>query len=122
MYKILNKTFCFDIDGVICSTKKNNYKNSKPNKKVISIINKLYINNKIIIFTARYMGRSKNNPIEAERLAKKFTNFQLKKWGVKYDKVFFGKPSYDYIIDDKSIYMKKFVDAKLIKELNRSIF
>ena len=52
------KTFCFDLDGVICKTKKNNYKSAKPIKKIITLINKLYIKNKIIIFTARYMGRS----------------------------------------------------------------
>ena len=27
--------------------------------------------------------------------------------GVNYHKIFFSKPSYDYIIDDKSIYAKK---------------
>ena len=36
------KVICFDIDGVICITHKSNYKNSKPNVKVIKIINKLY--------------------------------------------------------------------------------
>ena len=37
------KTFCFDLDGVICKTKKNNYKSAKPIKKIITLINKLYI-------------------------------------------------------------------------------
>jgi len=35
------KKFCFDIDGVICRTIKSNYKSSKPNHKVIKVINKL---------------------------------------------------------------------------------
>ena len=38
----MKKKFCFDLDGVICTTYKNNYKNSKPKKKVINTINKLY--------------------------------------------------------------------------------
>ena len=30
----------------------------------------------------------------------------IKKWGVKYHKLIMGKPSYDLIIDDKSIFFK----------------
>ena len=56
------KTYCFDIDGVICFTKKNYYHNSKPNKKVIKKINQIYEGgNKVIIFTARFMSRSNEN-------------------------------------------------------------
>ena len=36
------KKFCFDLDGVICSTRNNNYKQSKPKKDVIKTINQLY--------------------------------------------------------------------------------
>ena len=49
-------TFCFDIDNTICKTLGSNYKNSKPKKKVINKINKLYDNGHIIkIYSARYM-------------------------------------------------------------------
>ena len=34
---------CFDIDGVICRTKKNNYRSSKPIKKAIKKINQYTI-------------------------------------------------------------------------------
>ena len=62
MKKNYKKILCFDIDGVICKTKKSNYKNSIPIKKNINIINKLYDKNFYIkIFTARYMGRFKQN-------------------------------------------------------------
>ena len=54
MYK--KKIFCFDIDGVICKTKKKNYFKSKPNKKVIEIINQLYKKNKIVIFYSKIYG------------------------------------------------------------------
>ena len=44
------KVLAFDIDGVICHTLGSDYKNSKPNKKVIEKINHLYDEgNKIII-------------------------------------------------------------------------
>ena len=53
---------CFDLDNVICITKKNDYKNSKPLTRNIKIINQLYEkNNHIKIFTARFMGRSNQN-------------------------------------------------------------
>ena len=61
------KTFCFDLDGVICKTQKNNYKSAKPIKKIVSLINKLYQKNKIIIFTARYMGRSGESATKAKK-------------------------------------------------------
>ena len=36
------KIICFDLDGVICETKKNHYEKSIPNKKIIKSINNLY--------------------------------------------------------------------------------
>ena len=45
-----------------------------------------------------------------------FTKKQLKKWGVKYHKLIMGKPSYDLIIDDKSIFFKKKWNNLLLKK------
>ena len=101
------KKFCFDLDGVICFTKNNNYKQSIPKKNVIKMINQLYEKNFILIYTARYMGRSNENSKLANQKGYKFTLNQLKKWGLKYDKLKIGKPSYDVIIDDKSFDFKK---------------
>jgi hypothetical protein len=98
---------CFDIDGVICSVNKKDYKFSSPIKKNINYINKLYREYFIIFFTARHMGRNNDNKKLAMQGAKKLTLFQLNKWGVKYDKIYFGKPSYDIFIDDKSLFYKK---------------
>lgn len=98
------KLYCFDLDGVICKTKKNFYTNSKPIKPVINLINKLYEqNNYILIFTSRFMGRSNENVRLANRKGYKFTKKQLNNWGLKYHRLKLGKPSYDIIIDDKSI-------------------
>ena len=102
------KTICFDLDGVICKTKKNYYTKSKPIKKNIKKINELFERGyKIKIFTARYMGRSKENPILAKKKGYYQTLKQLKKWNVKFNKLIFGKPSYDLFIDDKSMFYKK---------------
>ncbi len=101
------KKFCFDIDGVICSTRKSDYFKSKPKRKVINMINTLYENNYIIIFTARYMGRNNQNSQKAKKQGYKKTFNQLSKWGLKFHKLKFGKPSYDVFVDDKNFSHKK---------------
>ena len=53
------------------------------------------------------MGRYNNNRLLAERKIKKLTLNHLKKWGLKYHKIYFGKPSFDLVIDDKAIFLKK---------------
>lgn len=101
--KLKNKIICFDLDNVICVTDiKKNYKRSLPIKSAIKKINSLKKDNKIIIFTARGMGRYKENKKKIFNNLNKLTRNQLKKWGVKYDRLIFGKPSYDLIVDDKS--------------------
>ncbi len=114
------KKLCFDIDGVICSlSRNNNYLSSKPIKKNINLINFLYKKNyNIILFTSRFMGRNNDNSNKANKMGFQFTKKQLKKWGVKYHKLIMGKPSYDLIIDDKSIFFKKNWNKLLLKKLN----
>ena len=102
------KIICFDIDGVICKTKSNHYNKSSPHKNNIKIINSLYNKGFIIkLYTARCMGRNNDNKLKAEKQIKKLTIEQLKKWKVKYHKIFFGKPSFDIFVDDKSLFFKK---------------
>lgn len=102
------KRFCFDLDGVICKTPGNNYKKAKPIIKAINKINELHSNgNYILIYTSRFMGRSKENSKKAHKRGYKMTLTQLKKWNVKFNHLKLGKPSYDYIIDDKSIFYSK---------------
>ncbi len=101
------KRYCFDIDGVICNTVKKNYSSAKPIKKSIKLINQLYKNNYIIIFTARYMGRNKDDIAKAKRQGYQKTFDQLNNWGLKFHELRFGKPSFDLFIDDKNLYFKK---------------
>jgi len=49
------------------------------------------------------MGRSNENVKKAISRGYKLTENQLKIWGVKYHELIFGKPSFDVVIDDKSI-------------------
>jgi len=53
------------------------------------------------------MGRSKESVTLARSMGFNMTKKQLKKWGVRYHKLIFGKPSYDLLIDDKCIFFKK---------------
>ena len=104
----MSKILCFDIDNVICKSKKNNYKNSKPNKRAIKKINQLYDQGYIIkIFTSRYMGRNNENVSKAKKKGYKMTINQLKKWKIKYHRLIFGKPSFDLFIDDRALFFKK---------------
>ena len=45
------------------------------------------------------MGRCNGNITAVKKKIKPLTLKQLKKWGVKYHKIYFGKPSFDLFID-----------------------
>jgi|TARA_B100001093_G_scaffold146364_1_gene139123 hypothetical protein len=114
------KIICFDLDNVICSTKKNNYKQSRPIKKSVKIVNELFSSGFTIkIFTARFMGRNNDNWRKAKSNGYKFTKLQLKKWKVNYHKLIMGKPSYDLIIDDKALGFKKNWNINVISTLRK---
>ena len=116
---IQKKKICLDIDGVICKVRKdNNYKFTKPIKKNIKFINKIPRDKyKIILFTSRFMGRTNDSKKKAIQIGYKFTKKQLKKWQLEYDQLIMGKPSYDLIVDDKSLFFK----TNWIEKLNNKI-
>tara|TARA_B100001113_G_scaffold142758_1_gene116879 strand:+ start:14794 stop:15090 length:297 start_codon:yes stop_codon:yes gene_type:complete len=88
------KTYCFDIDGTICTQNSTEYDSASPFLDRIDKINNLYdAGNKIIFYTARGFVTG----IDWEITTKK----QLKKWNVKYHELYFGKPAADVYIDDK---------------------
>ena len=98
------KIICFDIDGVICNNTWGKYEEAKPNKIVINKINELFNKGYTIkIFTARYMGMSNEVQEDAYKMGYDSTKKQLLSWGLKYHKLIMGKPTYDIVIDDKSI-------------------
>ena len=88
-------TYCFDIDGTICSTNCE-YEDAKPYKEVIKKINSLYNSgNSVILYTSRGSGSG----IDWEEFTKK----QVDGWGVKYHQLLLGKPMYDIFVDDRAI-------------------
>ena len=115
----MKKILCFDLDNTLCKTVGKDYRKSKPIQKNINFLNSLSDNYTIIIFTARFMGREKENLAKAKKRGFIFTKNQLIKWGLKFDKLIFGKPSYDIFIDDKNLGYKKNWIPDLKKRLKK---
>lgn len=95
--------YAIDIDGTICNTDGNDYPNSTPKTDIIKRVNELYAQGHTIkIFTAR----GSSSGIDWRN----FTERQLKEWGVKYHYLLLGKPTYDFIVDDKARCLSAFLD------------
>ena len=92
----VRKTYCFDIDGVICTNTHGNYEGALPIDRIIVQINALYAaGHKIVLFTARGTVTG----IDCREL----TERQMKSWGVRYHDLLFGKPYFDLMIDDRAM-------------------
>lgn len=91
------KRLVIDIDGVIAELREDHdYSKVGPRTEVIRNINRLHeAGNEIILLTARGYKTGKD--------WKQVTLDSLKKWGVKYHELHFGKPNADYYIDDKML-------------------
>ena len=104
----MKKIICFDLDNVICKTKNSDYESSKPIKKTISLINKLYKEGyQINIFTARGMGIFNGNYSMVVKTYKKLTIKQLKQWKVDYHNLILGKPAMIILLMIKLMVSKK---------------
>jgi capsule biosynthesis phosphatase len=94
-----------DLDGVICSLKKDNenYKDVKPLPGVIKKIKKLRDQgNYIIINTARHMVSTNHNIGLINKKIGKITLEWLDMNNIEYDEIIFGKPYGDIYIDDSA--------------------
>ncbi|MDC3288569.1 phosphoheptose isomerase [Candidatus Pelagibacter sp.] len=114
------KILCFDLDNTLCLTIGNDYKNAKPIKKNIKFVNYLYKKDYYIkIFTARFMGRSKENINLAKKKGLKLTQNQIKKWGLNCHELIMGKPTYDLFVDDKAVFFNKNWPQEIKKILSK---
>jgi capsule biosynthesis phosphatase len=101
--------YIFDIDGTICSLTNGDYEKAQPFSSRIKKVNKLYEEgNQIILFTARGMGRTNDNQMEAINMFYNLTLNQVTKWGLKFHRLVLGKPSGDIYIDDKGVKDNEF--------------
>ena len=93
-------TYCFDIDGVLCTNSDGIYLKAKPIQENIDILNELYdAGHKIILLTARGTKTGLDWG--------KFTAEQMKGWGVKYHELMMGKPEADFFVDDKGVTLNE---------------
>jgi len=108
-------TYVFDIDGTICTkVTDGDYNKAEPIQDRIDLVNNLYDEGHTIVFqTARGMGRSDDSQMFAIEFFTKRTKEQLERWGVKYHKLFLGKPSGDIYIDDKGMKDEDFFGNEL---------
>jgi mannose-6-phosphate isomerase-like protein (cupin superfamily) len=91
----MSKNIFIDLDNTLCVTNESNYEKSTPILERIRYVNCLKEEgNFITIWTARGSKSGTDH--------KELTIKQLEEWGVKYDTLLMGKPSYDVYIDDKS--------------------
>ena len=96
--------YVFDIDGTLCTKTDGDYSKAKPIEERIDVVNKLYEDgNRIVLLTARGMGRSDNSYNYAHEAFYELTRDQLHEWGVNYHELFLGKPAGDIYVDDKGI-------------------
>ena len=96
--------YIIDIDGTVCTNTNGDYDKAEPFQERVDLINSLYDDGHRIIFqTARGMGRTNNNVLQAYKLFYTFTKQQLDRWGIKYHDLFLGKPEGDLFIDDKGV-------------------
>jgi CMP-N,N'-diacetyllegionaminic acid synthase len=95
--QVVTKTYCFDIDGVICDSPDDlDYSKAIPKWKTIRKIRELVEQgHKIILYTARGSGTGKKWAL--------VTVSQMSAWNVPYQSMYFGKPPADMYIDDKAI-------------------
>lgn len=92
------KTYCFDLDGTLCSNTWGEYERARPFPWAIERVNALArAGSVILIFTARggTTGIDWRPTTEA----------QLRDWGVKYDELIFGKPQADVYVDDRTVHV-----------------
>lgn len=107
-----------DIDNTICRTddslKSNKYKMSVPIQDKIDYINSLYEHGNIITY---WTARGNSTGIDQTEL----TKTQLEAWGCKYHTLIMGKPSYDLLIDDKTLHPDNIKHVSVSKKTKSEI-
>lgn len=101
-------TYCFDIDGTLCTNTEGDYLNARPHPEAIAEVNRLYdAGHRIVLYT----GRGSGTGIDWREV----TERQLREWQVRHHALFFGKPAADVYIDDKAVnaddWKRKFPQA-----------
>ena len=127
--KLDKKTIVFDLDDTLCYANKTKeaiekndawmlYGDPKPNQRMISQLRVAWaMGYKIIIYTSRRMITRNGNVRKIRRDVEKMTKAWLKKYGIPWDQIVFGKPYGVYYVDDKAIRPNEFLNLNLQEDL-----
>ena len=105
--------YCIDIDGTLTEPHDGSPWDAIPRRDRIQKVNKLYENGATIYLmtargfihsTGRYPDDINCQQREADYHCRSRTEAQLASWGVKYHKLFFGKPRANKYIDDRGVH------------------
>jgi hypothetical protein len=97
------KSYCFDLDGTLCTNTEGEYEQAVPLPERILKVNELYDKgNRILIYTARGTVTG----IDWHDLTQK----QLDTWGIKHHELRLGKPFADVYVDDRGVSDSDFFD------------
>ena len=89
--------YFIDIDDTICTLANHmDYESAVPIPEAVKKVNDLYSAGHTIVF---WTARGTSSGLDWRQL----TEGQLSSWGVLYHELRFGKPAYDFFIDDKNI-------------------
>ena len=109
--------YCIDIDGTLTEPHEGTPWEAVPRPKRIAYVNELY-DEVATIYLATARGFLRRRAMhgdditaaqkEADNYCRSRTEAQLKKWGVKYHALFFGKPRAAIYVDDRGIHDKDF--------------
>ena len=114
------KKLCFDIDNTFAmhhDDMEDYVMDSKPDFEMIEQINRLHdLGYEITLYTARKMESSGHDIGRATARAKGTFEW-LDKYGVKYHKIYFGKPNADMYFDDKSSGWNRETALQILKDM-----
>jgi hypothetical protein len=97
------KSYCFDLDGTLCTNTEGEYAQAVPLPERILKVNELYdTGNRILIYTARGTVTG----VDWRDLTQK----QLDTWGIKHHELRLGKPFADVYVDDRGVSDSDFFD------------
>jgi capsule biosynthesis phosphatase len=97
---------CIDLDGVICALKEpgENYANLEPVPGAVEKLRQLRAaGHYLIICTARHMKTCEGNVGQVVARQGAVTLDWLKRHGIEYDEIHFGKPHAQIYIDDNAL-------------------
>lgn len=102
-----------DIDGVICDEYHPDVNHRRPYMHRIDHINNLYADgHEVIIYTSRGMNSCNDDQTMSDEKYRDLTEKQLVRWGLKYHKLYFGKPNADVYVDNKNVLMQEFFNQR----------